>query len=182
MIHDQHRSNQFQHTATRRWLLATIPYAKHIRLVSTHSHPKVAAQTLHVSLVQSNGFNTQPPEGGCNNTGFDISYLHGFQHTATRRWLLSHLRHGDFAQAFQHTATRRWLRFIHLLTIYIPLFQHTATRRWLLEGAKYAKQNLVSFNTQPPEGGCTQTYDRTIFNRDVSTHSHPKVAAPYIKK
>ena len=61
----------------------------------------------------------------------------------------------------------------------------------------------VSFNTQPPEGGCLTNVLETVNNAvsthshpkvaagggdapvkvcKVSTHSHPKVAAPYIKK
>ena len=77
----------FQHTATRRWLLllsalsaldylvsthshpkvaANDPYVQSdITRVSTHSHPKVAACFLARSSSIINGFNTQPPEGGC---------------------------------------------------------------------------------------------------------------------
>ena len=33
------------------------------------------------------------------------------------------------------------------------------------------------FNTQPPEGGCRLTYLQAPFQPQVSTHSHPKVAA-----
>ena len=33
--------------------------------VSTHSHPKVAAGTGKDIYRHTNGFNTQPPEGGC---------------------------------------------------------------------------------------------------------------------
>ena len=34
--------------------------------VSTHSHPKVAASTAINGLLEQARFNTQPPEGGCN--------------------------------------------------------------------------------------------------------------------
>ena len=37
-----------------------------------------------------------------------------------------------------------------------------------------------SFNTQPPEGGCSRTTNRLI-NIDVSTHSRPKAAAQFNK-
>ena len=55
----------FQHTATRRWLLKTLysPFQK--RLVSTHSHPKVAARYRLRLAGLKPSFNTQPPEGGC---------------------------------------------------------------------------------------------------------------------
>ncbi len=33
-----------------------------------------------------------------------------------------------------------------------------------------------SFNTQPPEGGCQESKE-AVKEDDVSTHSHPKVAA-----
>ena len=77
--------------------------------VSTHSHPKVAA------------------EGG----EFNYTFSAKFQHTATRRWLLSlfskfsselivsthshpkvaanPINNYDYVRVFQHTATRRWL-------------------------------------------------------------------------
>ena len=57
-------------------------------------------------------------------------------------------------KAFQHTATRRWLQnaIYHLTSL--VWFQHTATRRWLRQ------------------------YSALIIQvREVSTHSHPKVAA-----
>ena len=122
---------KFQHTATRRWLPIFISdrtdftrfntqppeggchFALHhwsSIIVSTHSHPKVAAAATDLSLmiddvsthshpkVAALGhitpdcdvvcFNTQPPEGGCfiwiSTQGFHLL----FQHTATRRWLL----------------------------------------------------------------------------------------------
>ena len=78
---------------------------------------------------------------------------------------------------FQHTATRRWLRITAISNRIITLFQHTATRRWLqyrlplLLIAHYVSTHshpkvaasvsycfllaFFSFNTQPPEGGCT---------------------------
>ena len=57
---------------------------------------------------------------------------------------------------FQHTATRRWLPRIANTTLRDVLtFQHTATRRWLqADGDEY------------------------LDYIKVSTHSHPKVAAP----
>ena len=55
--------------------------------VSTHSHPKVAAR-VGASVGQAiNGFNTQPPEGGCQVISDALGIVARFQHTATRRWL-----------------------------------------------------------------------------------------------
>ena len=76
---------------------------------------------------------------------------------------------------FQHTATRRWLQLIVSSPVPYLRFQHTATRRWLL-ALKDLTWKFRSFNTQPPEGGCE--IKPIARNRcEVSTHSHPKVAA-----
>ena len=55
----------FQHTATRRWLLIREFFNKKKKKVSTHSHPKVAANARKLKRGFNYGFNTQPPEGGC---------------------------------------------------------------------------------------------------------------------
>ena len=99
-------------------------------------------------------FNTQPPEGGCVTTLIVSTIVSPFQHTATRRWLLSSFEDCISVTMFQHTATRRWLRAFGL-----------------------SSQAIFSFNTQPPEGGCFHLTMRKYFNYMVSTHSHPKVAA-----
>ena len=36
-----------------------------LRAVSTHSRPKAAALSARLSEIESESFNTQPPEGGC---------------------------------------------------------------------------------------------------------------------
>ena len=78
----------FQHTATRRWLQSCAANALHVCIVSTHSHPKVAACLRKCKQSQWVGFNTQPPEGGCQLFAQDKWLGKMFQHTATRRWLL----------------------------------------------------------------------------------------------
>ena len=58
----------FQHTATRRWLRRYDRLSILLRgFVSTHSHPKVAAFNVFIGDNRIYCFNTQPPEGGCNN-------------------------------------------------------------------------------------------------------------------
>ena len=79
--------SQFQHTAARRRLPYSRGNVDRFVLVSTHSRPKAAATRLKQSAASSNvsthsrpkaaaiedsftiidadGFNTQPPEGGC---------------------------------------------------------------------------------------------------------------------
>ena len=56
--------------------------------VSTHSHPKVAANLKPLWKNVLNGFNTQPPEGGCvQRLKNPLLNSLWFQHTAPRRWL-----------------------------------------------------------------------------------------------
>ena len=99
--------------------------------VSTHSHPKVAASRSALSIGLQTCFNTQPPEGGCGSISSSGAGGLPFQHTATRRWLPAITAYYSPPFLFQHTATRRWLLLLshnHLAWI---VFQHTATRRWL---------------------------------------------------
>ena len=56
-------------------------------IVSTHSHPKVAAELSSTCSTVTPCFNTQPPEGGCEKIRELVNYTDKFQHTATRRWL-----------------------------------------------------------------------------------------------
>ena len=127
-------TNLFQHTATRRWLLLVQSKAQPINgfntqppeggcalfssplalsvIVSTHSHPKVAAYTHFEQHQERDSFNTQPPEGGC----------------------------------------------LHLVG---------------------CCSSFARFNTQPPEGGCDLCDSGAYEFSQVSTHSHPKVAADY---
>ena len=58
-------ASRFQHTATRRWLLETKTVTFTVGAVSTHSHPKVAANDRRHCGKAPRCFNTQPPEGGC---------------------------------------------------------------------------------------------------------------------
>ena len=189
----------FQHTATRRWLPIQYLAARVAELVSTHSHPKVAAPKASASanhaeqfqhtatrrwlprycirVASSVCFNTQPPEGGCLPIWLRPAQGYLFQHTATRRWL--RIRRGLPCkhQGFQHTATRRWLLVPVPPYALKTMFQHTATRRWLRVG-----RNLLSHSSK---------FQHTATRRwlrlrcrcwwtwpPVSTHSHPKVAAP----
>ena len=56
------------------------------------------------------------------------------------------------------------------------MFQHTAARRRLVF-RRHGRVQAAGFNTQPPEGGCHIA--QTPMQPDaVSTHSHPKAAAP----
>ena len=55
---------KFQHTAARRRL--QYPYCvAQAQRVSTHSRPKAAEAENRCTCYTDQGFNTQPPEGGC---------------------------------------------------------------------------------------------------------------------
>ena len=123
---------KFQHTATRRWLLRRYHWRTSQYGVSTHSHPKVAADRLTLIFAVLSRFNTQPPEGGCSLVDRGVSVSGQFQHTATRRWLQQTSLQCVQRVQFQHTATRRWLPQRHVKPLRMIEFQHTATRRWLL--------------------------------------------------
>ena len=98
-----------------------------------------------------------------------------FQHTAARRRLGYDLDVLPCLQQFQHTAARRRLDRILRNGAPIPKFQHTAARRRLAFTKSGNKALIVSFNTQPPEGGwpfCLLPFMAWL----VSTHSRPKAA------
>ena len=188
----------FQHTATRRWLLLTIFYLPIFAVVSTHSHPKVAACSIAYFLVNDKVFqHTATRRWLHENTGSQLPFVE-FQHTATRRWLhvwawSLHLRWRFNTQPpeggcqlnplsfnqlfkFQHTATRRWLLDVSSCLNLPSLFQHTATRRWLpYEPFAVKADGFVSTHSHPKVAACLTC--RIALRLIVSTHSHPKVAA-----
>ena len=164
----------FQHTATRRWLPVQTGVRIYRSVVSTHSHPKVAAERCseytitgqvsthsHPKVAAPNRAPGQPAPPVSTHSHPKVAALVShlsrpypeFQHTATRRWLLTHLFRMARIRAFQHTATRRWLPSRVSAASVSLSFQHTATRRWLLLITLQARHNM-RFNTQPPEGGC----------------------------
>ena len=122
--------------------------------VSTHSHPKVAAEgglsneqkgesfntqppeggcaTITSMALSFNGFNTQPPEGGCAFLA-ELNYEYCCFNTQPPEGGCWRSNTNDISTAvFQHTATRRWLPFSASCKSNGFMFQHTATRRWLL--------------------------------------------------
>ena len=77
---------------------------------------------------------------------------------------------------FQHTAARRRLHGLSWSDVTTNLFQHTAARRRLPEEVDVVAYVILSFNTQPPEGGCSSV-GPFLGRKFVSTHSRPKAAA-----
>ncbi len=125
-------------------------------MVSTHSHPKVAAFT-HITTICRLEVSTHSHPKVAALSRLAISGEH----------LVSTHSHPKVAARTDQLAD-----FPHL-------FQHTATRRWLPATLLIVRAIACGFNTQPPEGGCQKIVD-TFFARQVSTHSHPKVAACWI--
>ena len=77
---------------------------------------------------------------------------------------------------FQHTATRRWLLKADFQSETDKQFQHTATRRWLLAYIlRFARFFEVSTHSHPKVAAYIPC--RNVADDPVSTHSHPKVAA-----
>ena len=180
--------------------VSSIPFL----LVSTHSRPKVAACGQLIMATKAWCFNTQPPEGGCDLvvSRYDLTeqvsthsrpkvaakdhlqmYVTDRVSTHSRPKVAANTRYGmgkrlqvsthsrpkvaasfivrkcGYFFKFQHTAARRWLLLPYGYLQLLLLFQHTAARRW-----------LPIFQPSPHQ------------TKNVSTHSRPKVAAPYIKK
>ena len=129
-------------------------------MVSTHSHPKVAANRKILLKTITYSFNTQPPEGGCHlQLGSMIDWLR-----------------------FQHTATRRWLRIVTATACAngsVSTHSHPKVAAPKAQ-CRVARQMGVSTHSHPKVAATVQNLVRS--NLAVSTHSHPKVAAPYIKK
>ena len=128
-------------------------------VVSTHSHPKVAAISTSTTTTCLASFNTQPPEGGCNFPFFKFTFYRRFQHTATRRWLPGLFKTAISINGFNTQ----------------PPEGGCFTATWEIEGISYVsthshpkvaalhsmliREHLTSFNTQPPEGGCAPKLD-----------------------
>ena len=146
---------QFQHTAARRRLHFRQSSDRLSPRVSTHSRPKAAAKPTWSSSMSVRGFNTQPPEGGCENGAENGNSKKCFNTQPPEGGCLLMAVLIAVNSQFQHTAARRRLPISKPSERKIFLFQHTAARRRL----PFAKCNCVGklygFNTQPPEGGCS---------------------------
>ena len=138
-------------------------------------------------------FNTQPPEGGCDNFFYfkgaedgvsthsrpkaAANHLDGLNSSIT---VSTHSRPKAAAGFIRFSPTRLpgfntqppeggCLQITYFLMMY-PTFQHTAARRRLPQDLTALYDKLAGFNTQPPEGGCysLETY---IANRHQFQHT-----------
>ncbi len=122
---------KFQHTAARRRLAVGLGSCLFGFSVSTHSRPKAA--------------------GLSNRT--DEEHIVGFQHTAARRRLVPHFFGFFLHLMFQHTAARRRLDYKNL--DFVQIVSVSTHSRPKAAGVIHLiiMMMVVSFNTQPPEGG-----------------------------
>ena len=105
-------------------------------------------------LSKHGGFNTQPPEGGCTCAGYNIFNCACFNTQPPEGGCMS------FCQ----------------LNLSVHCFNTQPPEGGCLWFGVDFHPN-ASFNTQPPEGGCLYNYQCIHHIENVSTHSHPKVAA-----
>ena len=150
-----------------------------------------------------NSFNTQPPEGGCDcGCNAEIT-IHRFQHTATRRWLpILIFCTGIFTGVSTHSHPKVAAYSQRYIFAYCGVSTHSHPK--VAARPRRGKTGLWNrFNTQPPEGGChrwlTKANIQSMFQHTatrrwllrfftfgksccwVSTHSHPKVAAVWLR-
>ena len=122
--------SSFQHTATRRWLLFSSRGEDFTNRVSTHSHPKVAAQNL-AQKRHDLWVSTHSRAEAAASRKLHLNKPKMFQHTAARRRLPKNGGIFNMELEFQHTAARRRLLVAPLALIHFLMFQHTAARRRL---------------------------------------------------
>ena len=166
--------------------------------VSTHSHPKVAAGEDELVLLTDRVSTHSHPKVAAALTARQYCQVR-FQHTATRRWLLDvYVRfvldavvstHSHPKVAAREYRQRRQTRYSF----------NTQPPEGGCNRTIAPRTGRQSFNTQPPEGGChlhqpgflrLKQFQHTATRRwlpeqvndilpseQVSTHSHPKVAA-----
>ena len=147
---------EFQHTATRRWLPLANVKSKQNGIVSTHSHPKVAAKSGDILFLSGFSFNTQPPEGGC----------------------YAHFGADGLAKLFQHTATRRWLPKNNGSVLFFSLVSTHSHPKVAAKDTDEDNLDAVVSTHSHPKVAASQMSSH-VQAGDVSTHSHPKVAADY---
>ena len=144
--------------------------------VSTHSHPKVAADFVFNSWLWFSCFNTQPPEGGCFRQP-DINLWQVVStHSHPKVAAASDLFRVDYHSVSTHSHPKVAARE-RFNPIFAGIkFQHTATRRWLPQNIAFINVVLpVSTHSHPKVAAQASGWLRQTLT--VSTHSHPKVAA-----
>ena len=144
--------------------------------VSTHSHPKVAAEAAPEPTLGDLRFNTQPPEGGCPLPERPWQPAPPrFNTQPPEGGCLLKILHSTFCGVSTHSHPKVAADLRHNTKIDFLVSTHSHPKVAATTG-NFWRGSSRSFNTQPPEGGCegVQKWQKTPA---VSTHSHPKVAA-----
>ena len=141
---------KFQHTAARR-RLAYPTTSNPFSLWFQHTAARRRLMPDHHLLHPPEGFNTQPPEGGCTSVvdvflSFFVS-THSRPKAAVRLLCLMRFCFSCFNTQPPEGGCV-WPR----VALADQLFQHTAARR-RLSPPRSPFSRLWGFNTQPPEGG-----------------------------
>ena len=130
---------------------------------SFNTQPPEGGCSKLVTLCPINtGFNTQPPEGGCLCRGWYNKITSCFNTQPPEGGCLLLCESIGHFELFQHTAARRRLREYTVVILVKNEFQHTAARRRLLRKQRLRAFIDKSFNTQPPEGGCSSVTRSTF--------------------
>ena len=128
-----------------------------------------------MNILPTNGFNTQPPEGGWAGKPHEYITDQRFQHTAARRRLAGYAGScGNLVSVSTHSrpkaagAMTRWLTAA-------PAFQHTAARRRLVRLSS-AFNILCRFQHTAARRRLDTSESLLVRLLHVSTHSRPKAA------
>ena len=170
------KAMMFQHTAARRRLRGHCRLIDFESFVSTHSRPKAAAGFQLSEINNGNGFNTQPPEGGCKQKMIAPPKIICFNTQPPEGGCVLTVLPSLSILMFQHTAARRRLHFPQNKRFH---HRNVSTHSRPKAAASYRNRTRrppKSFNTQPPEGGCIMPLCCNL-KSCVSTHSRPKAAA-----
>ena len=131
----------FQHTAARRRLRNRLRRLSPALRVSTHSRPKAAAGKHPCAKRKRGCFNTQPPEGGCDQSQPVWPHEHRFNTQPPEG-------------GCKGSAYRNGVR---------PVSTHSRPKAAAPADPGTLRRDTC-FNTQPPEGGCVRVSGRVVCN------------------
>ena len=122
------------------------------------------------------GFNTQPPEGGCNSIFFSSSAPHSFNTQPPEGGCRIHCLLMNGCRRFNTQPPEGGCPHNVVCSCREVAVSTHSRPKAAAQRDRQDRYNILSFNTQPPEGGCRicAWNDKPYL---VSTHSRPKAAA-----
>ena len=144
---------KFQHTAARRRLHRHRLHRR-LRMRFNTQPPEGGCQANPSRPCPTQRFNTQPPEGGCHRQ-HDFAHRIGAVSTHSRpKAAASYLIcKREFIMVSTHSRPKAAAPK-QICVCLLVMFQHTAARR-RLHRFDPNTGDILCFNTQPPEGGCS---------------------------